>query len=104
MAYVVLAVAAAGIRHAGPQRCMTTVIQQGRLHIVGWVLEAGSHNRLCCDVCVSAGQPLSSAQRRRFYDKPSNLEGTVFSTEYVYTFVIEQSIVDMESYRCALKP
>lgn len=51
-------------------------------------------------VCVCAGQPLPSSQRQRFYDKPSNLAGAVFRTDLVYTFVINQSIVNMEAYRC----
>lgn len=49
-----------------------------------------------------SGQPLSSSQRQRFYDKPSNLAGAVFRTNLVYTFVIDQSIVNMEAYRLKL--
>jgi hypothetical protein len=51
---------------------------------------------------VSTGQPLSSAQRQRYFDKPSNLDSAMFSTGHTYTFVITQSIVDMEAYRLKL--
>jgi hypothetical protein len=66
----------------------------------GLVLDAAAHLRhvsIC--FCAPAGQPLSSSQRQRFYDKPSNLAGAVFRTNLVYTFVIDQSIVNMEAYR-----
>lgn len=70
-------------------------------------LHADSHC-LCVAVCApllsvllpTTGQPLSSSARQRYFDKPSNLEGVVFDTEHVYTFVICQGIVDMPSYRC----
>lgn len=52
-----------------------------------------------CVRCVAAGQPVSSVQRQRFFDKPSNMQDVVFSTQHVYTFVITQSIVDMPTYK-----
>jgi hypothetical protein len=51
---------------------------------------------------VATGQPLSSAQRQRYFDKPGNLDRATFGTGYVFTFVITQSIVDMEAYRLKL--
>lgn len=42
---------------------------------------------------------MPSVQRQRFFDKPSNLAQVVFEPQYVYTFVITQSIVDMPTYK-----
>lgn len=45
---------------------------------------------------------MPSAQRQRHFDKPSNLQDVVFDPQYVYTFVICQSIMDMPAYKLKL--
>lgn len=60
-----------------------------------------THSDTTC-VNNAAGRPVSGAQRQRFFDRPSNMEGVVFDTENVYTFVLCQSIMDMPNYRSGI--
>jgi len=77
------------------------------LHSSGFLASRhGCCNKHSCVGAVvdAAGEPLTSLQRQRHFDKIGNLEHVVFDTVNVYTFVICQSIVDMPSYRYEVTP
>eukprot|EP00775_Hariotina_reticulata_P012576 gene12576-12706_t len=48
------------------------------------------------------GQPLTSLQRQKFFDKPENLSGLVLDTTNIYTFVICQGVMDLLEYKLSL--